>query len=129
VIACVVRIGPSGRGGTRLRRPAGRFPGESGQAAPLRNRSRRARILRVFGNERFPVGPEIPTAAGQGFPGIDRPVWFDLFAPAQALRARRPARPGCRTIAVRARGLRQVPDKRDREMGHDDRGGRHRADV
>jgi tripartite-type tricarboxylate transporter receptor subunit TctC len=40
------------------------------------------RALAVLSNARFSASPEIPTAAEQGFPGIDSTVWFGLFAPA-----------------------------------------------
>jgi len=40
------------------------------------------RALAVLGNERFTATPDVPTAAEQGFPGIDTVVWFGLFAPA-----------------------------------------------
>jgi tripartite-type tricarboxylate transporter receptor subunit TctC len=40
------------------------------------------RALAVLGNERFTATPDVPTAAEQGFPGIDAVVWFGLFAPA-----------------------------------------------
>ena len=40
------------------------------------------RALAVLSNARFSASPEIPTAAEQGYPGIDSTVWFGLFAPA-----------------------------------------------
>jgi tripartite-type tricarboxylate transporter receptor subunit TctC len=48
------------------------------------------RALAVLSNERFPAAPDVPTAAEQGFPGIDSSVWFGLFAP--RLRRPRPSR-------------------------------------
>lgn len=41
------------------------------------------RALAVLSNKRFPAAPDIPTAAEQGYPGIDSEVWFGLFAPAR----------------------------------------------
>ena len=55
--------------------------------AALQVKAGKLRALAVFSNERFPVAPEIPTAAEQGFPGIDATVWFGLFAPAKTPRA------------------------------------------
>jgi tripartite-type tricarboxylate transporter receptor subunit TctC len=39
--------------------------------------------LAVLSNKRFSAAPDIPTAAEQGYPGIDSEVWFGLFAPAR----------------------------------------------
>jgi tripartite-type tricarboxylate transporter receptor subunit TctC len=36
----------------------------------------------VLSPKRFAAAPDIPTAAEQGYPGIDASVWFGLFAPA-----------------------------------------------
>lgn len=41
------------------------------------------RALAVLSNKRFSAAPDIPTAAEQGYPGIDSEVWFGLFAPAR----------------------------------------------
>jgi tripartite-type tricarboxylate transporter receptor subunit TctC len=40
------------------------------------------RALAVLSPKRFAAAPDIPTAAEQGYPGIDASVWFGLFAPA-----------------------------------------------
>ena len=40
------------------------------------------RALAVLSAKRFAAAPDIPTAAEQGYPGIDASVWFGLFAPA-----------------------------------------------
>ena len=45
------------------------------------------RALAVLSPKRFTAAPEIPTAAEQGYPGIDASVWFGLFAPAGTPRA------------------------------------------
>jgi len=42
----------------------------------------RLKALAVLSAKRFPAAPDIPTAAEQGFPGIESNVWFGLFAPA-----------------------------------------------
>ena len=55
--------------------------------AAIQVKAGKLRALSVFSPERFPVLPEIPTAAEQGFPGIDSTVWFGLFAPAKTPRA------------------------------------------
>ncbi len=55
--------------------------------AAIQVKAGKLRALAVFSPERFPVSPEIPTAAEQGFPGIDSSVWFGLFAPAKTPRA------------------------------------------
>ena len=54
--------------------------------AAIQVKAGKLRALAVFSAERFPVSPEIPTAAEQGFPGIDSSVWFGLFAPAKTPR-------------------------------------------
>jgi len=41
------------------------------------------RALAVLSPKRFSAAPDIPTAAEQGYPGIDSEVWFGLFAPAR----------------------------------------------
>ncbi len=41
------------------------------------------RALAVLSNKRFPAAADIPTAAEQGYAGIDSEVWFGLFAPAR----------------------------------------------
>ena len=40
------------------------------------------KALAVLSSKRFSAAPEIPTAAEQGYPGIDASVWFGMFAPA-----------------------------------------------
>lgn len=40
------------------------------------------KALAVLSPKRFAAAPDIPTAAEQGFPGIDASVWFGMFAPA-----------------------------------------------
>jgi len=40
------------------------------------------KALAVLSSKRFSAAPDIPTAAEQGFPGIDASVWFGMFAPA-----------------------------------------------
>ncbi len=47
----------------------------------------RLRALAVLNAKRFSAAPDIPTAAEQGFPGIESNVWFGLFAPAGVPRA------------------------------------------
>jgi len=42
----------------------------------------RLKALAVLSSKRFPATPDIPTAAEQGFPGIESNVWFGLFATA-----------------------------------------------
>jgi tripartite-type tricarboxylate transporter receptor subunit TctC len=42
----------------------------------------RLKALAVLSAKRFPAAPDIPTAAEQGFPGIESNVWFGLFGPA-----------------------------------------------
>lgn len=42
----------------------------------------RLKALAVLNSKRFAAAPDIPTAAEQGFPGIESNVWFGLFAPA-----------------------------------------------
>jgi tripartite-type tricarboxylate transporter receptor subunit TctC len=56
--------------------------------ASVQVKAGKLRALAVMSNERFPASPEIPTAAEQGFPGVDSSVWFGLFAPAGTPRAR-----------------------------------------
>ncbi|MFN7087498.1 MAG: Bug family tripartite tricarboxylate transporter substrate binding protein [Burkholderiales bacterium] len=51
--------------------------------ASVQVKSGKLKALAVLSKERFPAAPEIPTAAEQGFPGIDASVWFGLFAPAR----------------------------------------------
>lgn len=41
----------------------------------------RLKALAVLSSKRFSATPDIPTAAEQGFPGIESNVWFGLFAP------------------------------------------------
>lgn len=50
--------------------------------ASMQVKAGKLKALAVLSKERFPAAPEIPTAAEQGFPGIDASVWFGLFAPA-----------------------------------------------
>lgn len=45
------------------------------------------RALAVLSPKRFAAAPDIPSAAEQGYPGIDASVWFGLFAPAGTPRA------------------------------------------
>lgn len=45
-------------------------------------RAGRLKALAVLSSKRFPATPDIPTAAEQGFPGIESNVWFGLFATA-----------------------------------------------
>ncbi len=40
------------------------------------------KALAVLSPKRFAAAPDIPTAAEQGYPGIDASVWFGMFAPA-----------------------------------------------
>ena len=40
----------------------------------------RLKALAVLSSKRFSATPDIPTAAEQGFPGIESNVWFGLFA-------------------------------------------------
>ncbi len=42
----------------------------------------RLRALALLGEHRYPGMPEVPTAAEQGYPGLESYVWFGLFAPA-----------------------------------------------
>jgi tripartite-type tricarboxylate transporter receptor subunit TctC len=42
----------------------------------------RLKALAVLNSKRFSAAQDIPTAAEQGFPGIESNVWFGLFAPA-----------------------------------------------
>jgi len=46
-------------------------------------RAGKLRALAVLSPKRFSAAPEIPTAAEQGYPGIDSEVWFGLLAPAR----------------------------------------------
>ena len=45
----------------------------------------RLRALVVLGEHRYPGMPEVPTAAEQGYPGLESYVWFGLFAPVRTL--------------------------------------------
>jgi tripartite-type tricarboxylate transporter receptor subunit TctC len=74
--------------------------------AALQVKAGKLRALAVFSNERFPVAPEIPTAAEQGFPGIDSSVWFGLFAPAKT------PRPLVQKISVDVGEILRQPDVR-----------------
>jgi tripartite-type tricarboxylate transporter receptor subunit TctC len=47
----------------------------------------RLKALAVLNSKRFSAAPDIPTAAEQGFPGIESNVWFGLFAPARTPKA------------------------------------------
>jgi tripartite-type tricarboxylate transporter receptor subunit TctC len=46
-------------------------------------RAGKLRALAVLSPRRFSAAPDIPTAAEQGYPGIDSEVWFGLLAPAR----------------------------------------------
>jgi tripartite-type tricarboxylate transporter receptor subunit TctC len=50
-------------------------------AAPLVG-SGKARLLAVFGDERSPVFPNVPTMKEEGYAEVESHVWFALFAPA-----------------------------------------------
>ena len=43
----------------------------------------RIKALAVLSSKRFSATPDIPTAAEQGFPGIESNVWFGMFATAR----------------------------------------------
>jgi len=49
--------------------------------APLVH-AHRVRLLAVFGEERSPVFPDVPTLKEAGVAGVDASVWYALFAPA-----------------------------------------------
>jgi len=46
-------------------------------------RAGRLRALALLGTQRYAGMPEVPTAAEQGYPGLESNVWFGLFAPAR----------------------------------------------
>lgn len=50
-------------------------------AAPLVH-SGKVRVLAVFGNERSPVFPDVPTMKEEGYMSVEAHVWYALFAPA-----------------------------------------------
>lgn len=50
--------------------------------ASVQVKAGKLKALAVLGAKRFSAAPEIPSAAEQGFAGIDSSVWFGLFAPA-----------------------------------------------
>ncbi|MDP2240682.1 MAG: tripartite tricarboxylate transporter substrate binding protein [Burkholderiales bacterium] len=50
--------------------------------ASVQVKAGKLRALAVLSQKRFSAAPDIPTAAEQGFPGIDASVWFGMFAPA-----------------------------------------------
>lgn len=54
----------------------------STSTAAAQVRAGKLRALAVLSAQRFGATADIPTAAEQGFPGIDSSVWFGLFAPA-----------------------------------------------
>ena len=39
--------------------------------------------LALLGTQRYAGMPEVPTAAEQGYAGLESYVWFGLFAPAR----------------------------------------------
>ena len=43
----------------------------------------RLRALALLGTQRYAGMPEVPTAAEQGYAGLESYVWFGLFAPAR----------------------------------------------
>ncbi len=55
--------------------------------ASVQVKAGKLKALAVLSKQRFPAAPEIPTAAEQGFPGIDASVWFGMFAPARTPKA------------------------------------------
>ncbi len=55
--------------------------------ASVQVKAGKLKALAVLSKQRFAAAPEIPTAAEQGFPGIDASVWFGLFAPAKTPKA------------------------------------------
>lgn len=46
-------------------------------------RAGRLRALALLGTQRYAGMPDLPTAAEQGYPGLESYVWFGLFAPAR----------------------------------------------
>ncbi len=46
-------------------------------------RAGRLRALALLGTQRYAGMPDVPTAAEQGYPGLESYVWFGLFAPAR----------------------------------------------
>mgnify|MGYP003352438493 CR=1 FL=1 len=46
-------------------------------------RAGRLRALALLGTQRYAGMPEVPTAAEQGYAGLESYVWFGLFAPAR----------------------------------------------
>jgi tripartite-type tricarboxylate transporter receptor subunit TctC len=75
--------------------------------AALQVKAGKLRALAVLSNERFPVTPDIPTAAEQGYPGIDSLVWFGLFAPAGT------PRPIVQKISREVGEILRMPDTRN----------------
>jgi tripartite-type tricarboxylate transporter receptor subunit TctC len=51
--------------------------------AALQVRAGKLRALAVLMPSRSPLMPEVPTAAEQGFDGLEFPAWIGLFAPAR----------------------------------------------
>ena len=50
--------------------------------ASVQVKAGKLKALAVLSSKRFSAAPDIPTAAEQGYPGIDASVWFGMFAPA-----------------------------------------------
>ena len=46
-------------------------------------RAGRLRALALLGTQRYAGMPDLPTAAEQGYPGLESYAWFGLFAPAR----------------------------------------------
>jgi tripartite-type tricarboxylate transporter receptor subunit TctC len=55
--------------------------------ASVQVKAGKLKALAVLSAKRFAAAPDIPTAAEQGYPGIDASVWFGLFAPAKTPKA------------------------------------------
>ena len=106
----------------------------------------KVKALAVSSAERTPLAPDLPTMAEAGVPGYDLTAWFAAFVPAGTPRPDRrqaqrglqggtcgpagdqnPAWCGHRADIKHARGAQGLRRRRDREVGQDRQGGRHRA--